>query len=213
MSHRAAVTRGEGRPEARTSRTAGVSSQTANGRVRAIEIDPHQMPRSAGIVAPAVSGTPDWSLTGDRDRVKMLLAGMPKQTRTGRGFLSWSTCLSSYSEMWHKPRENVSEDRVAAATLRTLPPAARPNGGRHTTFTTGGPYVGEWLCSGYDRDRTVEEAVMALLIIGLDKHIGDARAWRDTFGEQLPIWKSALDALWPEPLPPASRFGRTPKSP
>ena len=27
---------------------------------------------------------------------------------------------------------------------------------------------------------------MALLIVDLDKHIGNARAWRDTFGEQLP---------------------------
>ena len=37
---------------------------------------------------------------------------------------------------------------------------------------------------------------MALLIIDLDKHIGDARAWRDTFGEQLPdleirVWPDA----------------------
>jgi len=27
---------------------------------------------------------------------------------------------------------------------------------------------------------------MALLIVDLDKHIGNAQAWRDTFGEQLP---------------------------
>ena len=27
---------------------------------------------------------------------------------------------------------------------------------------------------------------MALLIVDLDKHIGNARTWRDTFGEQLP---------------------------
>jgi glyoxylate/hydroxypyruvate reductase A len=37
---------------------------------------------------------------------------------------------------------------------------------------------------------------MALLIMGLDKHIGSANAWRDTFGEQLPhlevrIWPDA----------------------
>jgi glyoxylate/hydroxypyruvate reductase A len=25
-----------------------------------------------------------------------------------------------------------------------------------------------------------------LLIVDLDKHIGNAKAWRDTFGEQLP---------------------------
>ena len=36
---------------------------------------------------------------------------------------------------------------------------------------------------------------MALLIVDLDKHIGNARAWRDTFGEQLPD----LDVrVWPE---------------
>ncbi len=36
---------------------------------------------------------------------------------------------------------------------------------------------------------------MALLVIDLDKHIGDAKAWRDTFGEQLP----ALDMrVWPD---------------
>lgn len=39
---------------------------------------------------------------------------------------------------------------------------------------------------------------MALLIIGLDKHIGSARAWRDAFEEQLPdleirIWPEAGD--------------------
>ena len=27
---------------------------------------------------------------------------------------------------------------------------------------------------------------MALLIVDLDKYIGNARAWRDTFGEQIP---------------------------
>jgi glyoxylate/hydroxypyruvate reductase len=37
---------------------------------------------------------------------------------------------------------------------------------------------------------------MALLIVDLDKHIGNAKAWRDTFGEQLPdleirIWPDA----------------------
>jgi len=37
---------------------------------------------------------------------------------------------------------------------------------------------------------------MALLIIELDKHIGHAKAWRDTFKEQLPdlpvrIWPDA----------------------
>src|SRR5215472_13870622 len=37
---------------------------------------------------------------------------------------------------------------------------------------------------------------MALLIVDLDKYIGNARAWRDTFGEQLPdleirIWPDA----------------------
>ena len=31
-----------------------------------------------------------------------------------------------------------------------------------------------------------EEPATALLIVDLDKHIGNARAWRDTFGEQLP---------------------------
>ncbi|MBO0738756.1 MAG: hypothetical protein J2P48_19665 [Alphaproteobacteria bacterium] len=37
-----------------------------------------------------------------------------------------------------------------------------------------------------------------LLIVDLDKHIGNARAWRDTFGEQLPdleirIWPDAVN--------------------
>ena len=37
---------------------------------------------------------------------------------------------------------------------------------------------------------------MALLIVDLDKHIGNAKAWRDTFEEQLPdleirIWPDA----------------------
>src|SRR6516164_9174166 len=41
-----------------------------------------------------------------------------------------------------------------------------------------------------------QEAVVALLIVDLDKHIGNAIAWRDTFGEQLPdleirIWPDA----------------------
>ena len=27
---------------------------------------------------------------------------------------------------------------------------------------------------------------MALLIVDLDKHIGNAKAWRDTFGEKFP---------------------------
>ena len=39
---------------------------------------------------------------------------------------------------------------------------------------------------------------MALLIVDLDKHIGNAKAWRDTFGEKLPyleirIWPDAGD--------------------
>ena len=36
---------------------------------------------------------------------------------------------------------------------------------------------------------------MALLIIGLDKHIGSAKAWRDTFKEQLPDLQIRI---WPE---------------
>jgi glyoxylate/hydroxypyruvate reductase A len=40
-----------------------------------------------------------------------------------------------------------------------------------------------------------QEAVMALLIVDLDKHIGNAAAWRDTFGEMLP----GLEVrIWPE---------------
>ncbi len=39
---------------------------------------------------------------------------------------------------------------------------------------------------------------MALLVVGLDKHIGSAEAWRDAFKEQLPdlsvrIWPDAGD--------------------
>jgi hypothetical protein len=43
---------------------------------------------------------------------------------------------------------------------------------------------------------------MALLIIELDKHIGNAKAWRDTFKEQLPdlairIWPDAGElVMW-----------------
>ena len=36
---------------------------------------------------------------------------------------------------------------------------------------------------------------MALLIVDLDKHIGNATAWRDTFGEQLPDLEIRV---WPE---------------
>jgi glyoxylate/hydroxypyruvate reductase len=36
---------------------------------------------------------------------------------------------------------------------------------------------------------------MALLIVDLDKYIGNARAWRDTFGEQLPDLEIRI---WPE---------------
>jgi hypothetical protein len=35
-------------------------------------------------------------------------------------------------------------------------------------------------------DGIAQKPVTALLIVDLDKHIGNARAWRDTFGEQLP---------------------------
>src|SRR5271167_1193718 len=35
-------------------------------------------------------------------------------------------------------------------------------------------------------DGMAQEPATALLIVDLDKHIGSARAWRDTFGEQLP---------------------------
>ena len=38
---------------------------------------------------------------------------------------------------------------------------------------------------------------MALLIVDLDKHIGNATAWRDTFGEQLLIMRSEF-GLMPE---------------
>ncbi|HEV3275827.1 MAG TPA: hypothetical protein VG860_03335 [Terriglobia bacterium] len=45
-------------------------------------------------------------------------------------------------------------------------------------------------------DGIAQKPVTALLIVDLDKHIGNARAWRDTFGEQLPdleirIWPDA----------------------
>ena len=40
---------------------------------------------------------------------------------------------------------------------------------------------------------------MALLLIDLDKRIGNAKAWRDTFAEQLPdleirIWRENTEA-------------------
>ena len=39
------------------------------------------------------------------------------------------------------------------------------------------------------------EAVLTLLVIDLDKHIGSAQAWRDTFREQLPDLEIRI---WPE---------------
>jgi hypothetical protein len=46
------------------------------------------------------------------------------------------------------------------------------------------------------RHGIAQEPATALLIVDLDKHIGNARAWRDTFGVQLPdleirIWPDA----------------------
>ena len=41
---------------------------------------------------------------------------------------------------------------------------------------------------------------MALLIVDLDKHIGNAKAWRDTFGEQLPDLEIRI---WPDAGNPA----------
>jgi glyoxylate/hydroxypyruvate reductase len=40
-----------------------------------------------------------------------------------------------------------------------------------------------------------QEAVLTLLLIDLDKHIGNAQAWRDTFREQLPDLEIRI---WPE---------------
>jgi glyoxylate/hydroxypyruvate reductase A len=40
-----------------------------------------------------------------------------------------------------------------------------------------------------------QEAVLTLLVIDLDKHIGSAQAWRDTFREQLPDLEIRI---WPE---------------
>ena len=37
---------------------------------------------------------------------------------------------------------------------------------------------------------------MALLIVDLDKRIGNAKAWRDTFAEQLPDLEIRI---WPDP--------------
>src|SRR3984957_14785804 len=50
--------------------------------------------------------------------------------------------------------------------------------------------------SGYNNDRITWGMVMALLIVDLDKHIGNAKAWCDTFGGRLPdlevrIWPDA----------------------
>jgi hypothetical protein len=49
---------------------------------------------------------------------------------------------------------------------------------------------------------------MALLIVDLDKHIGNAAAWRDAFGEQLPdleirIWPDAwrISNIWLSCIP------------
>src|SRR6516225_2154138 len=40
------------------------------------------------------------------------------------------------------------------------------------------------------------EKIMALLIVDLDKRIGNATAWRDTFAEQLPDLEIRI---WPDP--------------
>jgi hypothetical protein len=69
------------------------------------------------------------------------------------------------------------------------------------------------------------EPATALLIVYLGKHIGNARAWRDTFGEQLPdlevrIWPDAgnlvLRTIQTIQRRPAPRFpgeGRDPRRP
>lgn len=36
---------------------------------------------------------------------------------------------------------------------------------------------------------------MALRIIDLDKHIGNARVCRDTSGEKLPVWRSEFGLM------------------
>ena len=40
-----------------------------------------------------------------------------------------------------------------------------------------------------------QEAVLTLLVIDLDKHIGSAQVWRDNFREQLPDLEIRI---WPE---------------
>jgi hypothetical protein len=42
---------------------------------------------------------------------------------------------------------------------------------------------------------TAQKPATALLIVDLDKHIGNARAWRDTFGEELPDLEIRI---WPD---------------
>src|SRR3954453_5720013 len=46
-----------------------------------------------------------------------------------------------------------------------------------------------------DAKGIAEELVMALLIVDLDKYIGNAQAWRDALGEQLPDLEIRI---WPE---------------
>jgi len=50
-----------------------------------------------------------------------------------------------------------------------------------------------------------------MLIVDLDKYIGSARAWRDTFAEQLPDLEIRI---WPDaPTAGRERAGATPGSP
>src|SRR4029077_5640744 len=47
-----------------------------------------------------------------------------------------------------------------------------------------------------DGGKGAQEKIMALVIVDLDKRIGNAKAWRDTFAEQLPDLEIRI---WPEP--------------
>src|SRR3984885_11806882 len=83
---------------------------------------------------------------------------------------------------WHGiPSCLVLCDHTPTGTSRPLPEHTAAPGNRPNFRYT-------------DRAMT-QEAVLTLLVIDLDKHIGNAQAWRDTFREQLPDLEIRI---WPE---------------
>src|SRR5262245_29115120 len=84
------------------------------------------------------------------------------------------------------PPESIPACSAATGALRWH---LRPPGGADILSASGparkrGPFT-----------RLARRFGMALLVMGLDQHIGTAQAWRDTFAEQLP--RLAV-RIWPD---------------